>query len=39
MGLMMAPQMMAMYGTFGLTFWYGIKRASEGQGNVGDITV
>ncbi|KAH6629396.1 lipid A export ATP-binding/permease protein-like protein msbA [Boeremia exigua] len=39
MGLMMAPQMMAMYGTFGLTFWYGIKRASEGHGNVGDITV
>ncbi|KAJ4987038.1 ABC transporter [Stagonosporopsis vannaccii] len=39
MGLIMAPQMMAMYGTFGLTFWYGIKRASEGKGNVGDITV
>ncbi|KAF2623306.1 leptomycin B resistance protein pmd1 [Macroventuria anomochaeta] len=39
MGLLMAPQMAAMYGTFGLTFWYGIKRASEGHGNVGDITV
>jgi hypothetical protein len=39
MGLMMAPQMMAMYGTFGLTFWYGIKRYTEGHGSVGDITV
>jgi len=39
LGLMMAPQMMAMYGSFGLVFWYGIKRASEGKGNIGDITV
>ncbi|KAF1926965.1 leptomycin B resistance protein pmd1 [Didymella exigua CBS 183.55] len=39
LGLLMAPQMAAMYGTFGLTFWFGIRRASEGHGNVGDITV
>ncbi|KAF2127639.1 leptomycin B resistance protein pmd1 [Dothidotthia symphoricarpi CBS 119687] len=39
-GLMIAPSMMAMYGTFGLTFWYGIKQYSEGRiADVGVITV
>lgn len=40
MGLMMAPSMIAMYGTFGITFWYGIKQYNEGKlANVGVIAV
>ncbi|KAF1996643.1 leptomycin B resistance protein pmd1 [Amniculicola lignicola CBS 123094] len=39
MGLMMAPMMAAMYGTFGIAFWFGIKQFNDGIGNVGDITV
>jgi ATP-binding cassette subfamily B (MDR/TAP) protein 1 len=36
----MAPHMMAMYGIFGLTFWFGIKQYSEGRiADVGSITV
>jgi ATP-binding cassette subfamily B (MDR/TAP) protein 1 len=36
----MAPSMMAMYGIFGLTFWFGIKRYTEGKiADVGVITV
>lgn len=36
MGLLMAPSMMSMYGTFAITFWYGIKRYSD---DLGSITV
>lgn len=40
MGLMMSPSQLAMYGTFGLTFWFGIKQYTEGKiANVGIITV
>jgi len=39
MGLMMSPMMMSMYGTFALTFWYGIRQYSRGKMNVGDIVV
>ena len=40
MGLMMSPVMMAMYGTFAISFWFGIKQYTEGKiANVGDITV
>ncbi|KAH4931961.1 hypothetical protein HBI79_104570 [Parastagonospora nodorum] len=40
MGLMMAPSMMAMYGTFAISFWFGIKQLNEGKiANVGEITV
>lgn len=40
MALMMSPSMMAMYGTFGITFWFGIKEYTEGRiPNVGVITV
>jgi ATP-binding cassette subfamily B (MDR/TAP) protein 1 len=40
MGLMMAPAMMATWGTFAISFWFGIKQLSEGKiANVGDITV
>jgi ATP-binding cassette, subfamily B (MDR/TAP), member 1 len=31
MGLMMAPSMVAMYGTFGLTFWFGIRQFTRGH--------
>lgn len=31
MGSMMAPHMVAMYGTFGLTFWFGIRQFSRGE--------
>lgn len=31
MGLMMSPSMLAMYGTFGLTFWFGIRQYSRGH--------
>lgn len=40
MGLMMSPSMVAMYGTFAITFWFGIKELSEGKAtDVGLITV
>ncbi|KAJ4353573.1 ABC-type transporter tr06 [Didymosphaeria variabile] len=40
MGLIMAPSMMAMYGTFGLTFWFGVRQYEHGdRANVGDIVV
>lgn len=40
MGLIMAPSMMAMYGTFGLTFWFGVRQYQHGHtSNVGDIVV
>ncbi|KAL1607999.1 ABC-type transporter tr06 [Paraconiothyrium brasiliense] len=40
MGLIMAPSMMAMYGTFGLTFWFGVRQYEHGHtSNVGDIVV
>jgi ABC-type multidrug transport system fused ATPase/permease subunit len=40
MGVMMAPMMMSMYGTFGLTFWFGIRQYSRGKiTDLGDIVV
>ncbi|KAF2451027.1 leptomycin B resistance protein pmd1 [Karstenula rhodostoma CBS 690.94] len=40
MGLVMAPSMMAMYGTFGLTFWFGVRQYAHGHtSNIGDIVV
>jgi ATP-binding cassette subfamily B (MDR/TAP) protein 1 len=40
MGLMMAPSMIATWGTFAISFWFGIKQLNEGKiSNVGDITV
>ncbi|KAF1976540.1 P-loop containing nucleoside triphosphate hydrolase protein [Bimuria novae-zelandiae CBS 107.79] len=40
MGLIMAPSMMAMYGTFGLTFWFGVRQYEHGHtSNIGDIVV
>jgi ABC-type multidrug transport system fused ATPase/permease subunit len=40
MGLMMSPSMMAMFGTFGITFWFGIKQLTEGKiADIGVITV
>lgn len=40
MGFFMSPHMMAMYGTYGLTFWFGIRQYSHGHiSNVGDIVV
>ncbi|KAK7184542.1 ABC transporter transmembrane region [Paraphaeosphaeria sporulosa] len=40
MGLVMAPSMMAMYGTFGLTFWFGVRQYEHGHtSNIGDIVV
>jgi ATP-binding cassette subfamily B (MDR/TAP) protein 1 len=40
MGLMLAPSMMATWGTFAISFWFGIKQLSEGKmSNPGDITV
>lgn len=40
MGLMMAPSMMAMYGTFGLAFWFGVRQYDRGHtSDVGDIVV
>ncbi|EUC27241.1 hypothetical protein COCCADRAFT_41971 [Bipolaris zeicola 26-R-13] len=40
MGLIMSPMMVGQYGTFALTFWFGIKRYSEGQEDtIGTITV
>lgn len=31
MGLMMSPSFFAMYGTFGLTFWFGIRQYTRGH--------
>jgi ABC-type multidrug transport system fused ATPase/permease subunit len=31
MGMMMSPSMLSMYGTFGLTFWFGIRQYSRGK--------
>jgi ATP-binding cassette subfamily B (MDR/TAP) protein 1 len=31
MGLIMAPSFVAMYGTFAITFWFGIKQYTEGK--------
>lgn len=40
MGLMMAPSMIAMYGTFAISFWFGIKQYIEGKiADVGVIAV
>jgi ATP-binding cassette subfamily B (MDR/TAP) protein 1 len=39
MGLLLSPSMIAMYGTFAISFWYGIKLYNEGKTNIGDITV
>ena len=40
MGLTMSPAMVAMYGIFGITFWFGIKEYTKGKlSSVGDITV
>ena len=33
MGLMVAPSFLAMYGTFGLTFWFAIKQYQRGHIN------
>ncbi|KAF2747820.1 P-loop containing nucleoside triphosphate hydrolase protein [Sporormia fimetaria CBS 119925] len=39
-GVWLAPNMFAMYGTFGLTFWFGIRMYTRGQiADVGSITV
>ena len=39
LALLMSPMMMAMYATFALTFYFGLKQYSHGKLNVGDITV
>ncbi|KAF2010286.1 P-loop containing nucleoside triphosphate hydrolase protein [Aaosphaeria arxii CBS 175.79] len=40
MGLMMAPSMMATYGIFGLSFWFGIRQYTRGHiDDVGQIVV
>lgn len=31
LGLLMCPSMMVMYGTFGLTFWFGVRQVSRGD--------
>jgi ABC-type multidrug transport system fused ATPase/permease subunit len=31
LGFMMSPSMVSMYGTFGLTFWFGIRQYSRGN--------
>lgn len=36
MGLLLAPSMMSMFGTFAITFWFGIKQYSEGK--IADIS-
>jgi ABC-type bacteriocin/lantibiotic exporter with double-glycine peptidase domain len=39
-GMFMCPSMMAMYGTFGLTFWFGVRQVSRGHiDGLGDIIV
>jgi ATP-binding cassette subfamily B (MDR/TAP) protein 1 len=40
MGLMMAPSMIAMYGTFAISFWFGVRQYSHGKlADVGVIVV
>ena len=40
MGVMMTPHMVAMYGTYGLTFWFGIRQYTRGHlDDVGSIVV
>ena len=40
MGLMISPSMLAMYGTFGLTFWFGIRQYTRGHiDDIGQIIV
>jgi ATP-binding cassette subfamily B (MDR/TAP) protein 1 len=39
MGLMMSPSFLAMYGTFGIAFWFGIRQYSRDQIAVGNIVV
>ncbi|KAF2193244.1 lipid A export ATP-binding/permease protein-like protein msbA [Zopfia rhizophila CBS 207.26] len=40
MGMMMSPSMLAMYGTFGLTFWFGIRQYTRGHiDNIGEIII
>lgn len=40
MGLMMAPAMLSMYGTFAITFWFGIKQYTERKlPDIGPIVV
>ncbi|KAL6704937.1 ABC-type transporter tr06 [Coniothyrium glycines] len=40
LGLMMSPAMLSMYGTFAITFWFGIKQYTEGKlPNIGNIIV
>ncbi|KAF2683953.1 leptomycin B resistance protein pmd1 [Lentithecium fluviatile CBS 122367] len=40
MGMMLSPSMMAMYGTYALTFWFGIRQYSRGKlTSPGDIVV
>lgn len=40
MGLMMAPSFLGMYGTFAITFWFGIRQYSRGEiDDVGEIVV
>ncbi|RYF45162.1 MAG: hypothetical protein EOO38_16525, partial [Cytophagaceae bacterium] len=37
MGLLIAPSMVAMYGTFAISFWFGIKQYTDGKiSSVGD---
>jgi ABC-type multidrug transport system fused ATPase/permease subunit len=39
MGLMMSPNMIAMYGTFAISFWFGVKQYSQGRiPDVGVVT-
>ncbi|KAF2732133.1 leptomycin B resistance protein pmd1 [Polyplosphaeria fusca] len=39
-GLLMFPSMFAMYGTFGIAFWFGIRQFSRGNLNdIGDLVV
>lgn len=40
LGMMMSPSFVAMYGTFGITFWFGIRQFSRGElDDVGVIIV
>lgn len=40
MGLSMSPSMLGMYGTFGLTFWFGIRQYTRGHiDDIGEIIV
>lgn len=40
MGMMMSPSMFAAYGTFGLTFWFGIRQYARGEiSDIGPIVM